>query len=125
MVYYKKRKIRSSISRKISSNVRKKRGMRKMNSPVRKKKRRIQRRKSFSNQKLFGIIPYYITFSLILIILGITLMRVAPSIFGFTEVLFWAQFLGIVLVGAGILMLIAYWRNNVSNLTTRHAVKWN
>lgn len=83
------------------------------------------RKKSFSRRKLFGIIPYYITFSIVLIIFGIFVIRISPIIFGFSELTFWFEVFGGMLIFAGILMLIAYWRNNVSNLTTRHSVHWS
>lgn len=86
---------------------------------------RRHRKKPFSRRKLFGIIPYYITFSIILIILGIFVIRISPTLFGFSEWTFWFEVLGGLLIFSGILMLIAYWRNNVSNLTTRHSVHWN
>lgn len=91
------------------------------NHNFKKNKRRL---KPFSRRKLFGIIPYYLTFSIILIILGIFLIRISPNIFGFSEALFWMQFLGVILILAGILMIVAYWRNNVSNFNTKHNFNW-
>ena len=88
-----------------------------------------RRKKPFNRRKLFGIIPYYVTFSLILVILGIIVLRILPQFFinvlNWTEGAFWGGFIGVLLILGGILMLFAYWRNNVSMLTTKHSVNWN
>lgn len=56
--------------------------------------------------------------------LGILFLRFSHTVFGLSEGTFWGWFIGWGLILAGFLVLVAWWRNNVSMFTTKHSVKW-
>jgi hypothetical protein len=62
---------------------------------------------------------------ILLIIAGILVLRFSHVVFGFGEGTLWSWLVGWAFIIAGLLVLIAWWRNNVSMFTTKHAVKWN
>ncbi len=65
---------------------------------------------------------------IILLVLGIVIWRFSYTIFvgwfNWAEGMAWSWLIGLGLIIAGFLTLIAWWRNNVSMLTTKHTVKW-
>ena len=69
---------------------------------------------------------YPIWTGIILILASIILFRLSftNTFLSQSEVFVWAIILSIGLFIAGILVLVAYWRNHVSMLTTRHNVNW-
>lgn len=76
----------------------------------------------------FGIRqPSQIMTGVLLIFLGILCFRFADVIFGsfWKEGMIWSGLIGFGLIIGGILMIIAWWRNNVSMFTTKHTVNWN
>jgi len=72
--------------------------------------------------------PSQIFSGIILIIAGILTFRFSYQIFvewfNWLEGLAWSWLIGGGLIFAGLLMIIAWWRNNVSMFTTRHNVTW-
>lgn len=67
------------------------------------------------------------------VILGIALIVASIIIFRFSiasvssnpsEASFWIALIGIGLFIGGLLVLIAWWRNNVVTMNTKHAVNW-
>ncbi len=64
---------------------------------------------------------------ILLIIASLFTFRFSPeigSLIGF-EAGVWIFLLALGLGIAGILVLVGWWRNNISMLTTKHSVKWN
>lgn len=78
---------------------------------------------------LFSRAPSQVLSGIILIVFGILVFRFSHQIFvdwfNWYEGLAWSWLIGLGLIIAGILTLIAWWRNNVSMFTTRHKFKWN
>ncbi len=89
--------------------------------------RKPPRRKPSTFRKVNGFTRKYPVWTgIILILASIILFRISftNTFLNQSEVFMWAMVLSIGLFIAGILVLIAYWRNNVSMLTTRHNVNW-
>lgn len=63
---------------------------------------------------------------IILIIVSIVLFRLSftNSFLNSGEVFGWSVLISIGLFLAGLLVLIGWWRNNISMLTTKHNVRW-
>ena len=96
------------------------------NNLRRSQKRRPVRKKSIFEKIHLFTKKYPLWTGIILVLGGIILFR-----FSFTntflrsqEVFVWAILVSIGLFIAGIFVIKAYWKNNVSNLTTRHNVNW-
>lgn len=73
--------------------------------------------------------PSQILSGIILFISGLLVFRFSYQIFvgwfNWMEGMAWSWLIGIILIIAGLLTIIAWWRNNVSMFTTRHRVRWN
>jgi hypothetical protein len=73
--------------------------------------------------------PSQIFTGIILLVAGIVTLRFSHTIFvgwfNWIEGMAWSWLIGWGLILAGFLVLVAWWRNNVSMFTTRHRVKWN
>ena len=75
----------------------------------------------------FGIRqPSQILTGVILIFCGILFFRFSDVIFGtiWPEGMAWSWLFGLALLIGGFLMIVAWWRNNVSMFTTKHTVHW-
>jgi len=72
--------------------------------------------------------PSQIFTGIILIIVGILSWRFSYKVFvewfNWAEGMAWSWLIGLALIIAGFLCLVAWWRNNVSMFTTRHNVNW-
>ena len=68
-----------------------------------------------------------ITIGIILIISSLIIFRLSftNAFLNSSEVFLWSLLLSLGLFIAGVLVLVAYWRNNVSMFTTKHSVRWN
>jgi hypothetical protein len=85
------------------------------------------RRMKIKPSKRAGIInraPSQIISGVGLLGIGILFLRFSHTVFGFSEGTFWGWLLGWGLILAGLLVLVAWWRNNVSMFTTKHSIKW-
>lgn len=73
--------------------------------------------------------PSQIMSGVLLIVLGVLAFRFSTIIFldwlKWGEGLAWSWVLGLGLIIAGFLTLVAWWRNNVSMFTSKHTVNWN
>ena len=73
--------------------------------------------------------PSRIFTGILLIVAGILSWRFSKMVFidwfNWIEGMAWSWLIGFALIIAGSLVLIAWWRNNVSMFTTKHAVKWH
>ena len=87
--------------------------------------RRRKKRSSFNKVNYFTR-KHPIATGVLLIIASFVLFRMSftNSFLSSAEVFIWSVLLSIGLFIAGLLVLIAYWRNHVSMLTTRHSVRW-
>ena len=88
---------------------------------------RSRRRKPSTFRKVNRFTRKYPVWTgVILLLAGIILFRLSftNTFLSQPEVFMWAIILSIGLFIAGVLVLVAYWRNNVSMLTTRHNVNW-
>jgi len=67
-----------------------------------------------------------ILIGVILIIAALILFRLSftNDFLNNSEVFMWSIILSIGLLIAGFLIIVAWWRNNVSMFTTRHSVRW-
>ena len=78
---------------------------------------------------VFQRAPSQILSGIVLFIAGLLVFRFSYQIFvgwfNWAEGMAWSWLIGLILIIAGILTLIAWWRNNVSMFTTKHNVKWN
>lgn len=75
----------------------------------------------------FGIKqPSQIMTGVLLMFLGILFFRFSNIIFSafWPEGMAWSWLFGLALLIGGFLMIIAWWRNNVSMFTTKHTVHW-
>ena len=90
--------------------------------------RRARMKVGMNNKGRFRRAPSQIFTGIALIVLGILCWRFSATIFlnwlGWVEGLAWSVFIGLALIIAGILVLIAYWRNNVANFNF-HGHWWN
>ena len=81
------------------------------------------------NRKRNNHAPMQIINGIILIVSGLLVFRFSEVIFlnwiKWPEGLAWSWLFGLILLLAGLFTIIAWWRNNVSMLTTRHTVRWN
>jgi len=97
----------------------------------REKRRRRQPRPRKSSSNFLGIRNlarrYPIATGIVLVLLAIILFRFSftNEILSSGEFVFWVWLVAAILFIAGILVLIAWWRNHVSMFTTRHNVRWN
>jgi len=104
----------------------------KRNARRRNSKRRFKRNHHPRKQKItFGKLNYLakkhpITTGVILIIASIVLFRLSfTNVFlSSAEIAFWTWFISAGLFLAGIFVLVGWWRNNISMMTTRHSVNW-
>jgi len=73
--------------------------------------------------------PSQIFTGIALIVLGILCWRFSGIIFldwfNWVEGMAWSWLIGLGLIIAGFLVLVAWWRNNVSMFTTKHNVNWH
>lgn len=73
--------------------------------------------------------PSQIFTGIILIVAGILSWRFSTVVFldwfNWVEGLAWSWLIGLALIISGGLVLLAWWRNNVSMFTTKHTVKWH
>ncbi len=75
----------------------------------------------------FGIRqPSQILTGVVLMFMGVLFFRFSGVIFGtfWPEGMAWSWLFGLALIIGGFLMILAWWRNNVSMFTTRHTVNW-
>ncbi len=85
------------------------------------------KRKRFTFNRLsFLTRKHPIATGIILIITSIILFRLSfTNVFlNSAEIIIWAWLFSIELFIAGILVLVGWWRNNISMLTTRHNINW-
>ncbi len=93
-----------------------------------RKKPRSQRKKPSKIKRLNWFTRKHpIATGVILIIASIVLFRISftNTFLSSGEVFGWSILISIGLFLAGLLVLIGWWRNNISMLTTKHTVKWN
>lgn len=88
-----------------------------------------ENRKSGRRLPLFQRAPLQILSGIVLFISGLLVFRFSYQIFvgwfNWVEGMAWSWSIGLILIIAGLLTIVAWWRNNVSMFTTRHRVKWN
>ena len=88
---------------------------------------RLSKRKysSFSRMSYFTR-KHPIATGIILIIVSIILFRLSftNAFLSSSEIFMWSVLLSIGLFLTGTLVLMGYWKNHVSMLTTRHNVRW-
>lgn len=73
--------------------------------------------------------PSQIFTGILLIVAGILSLRFSTIVFldwfNWVEGLAWSWLIGLAFIISGGLVLLAWWRNNVSMFTTKHTVKWH
>lgn len=78
---------------------------------------------------VFQRAPSQILSGIVLFVSGLLVFRFSYQIFvgwfNWAEGMAWSWLIGLILIVAGLLTIVAWWRNNVSMFTTGHRVKWN
>ena len=86
-------------------------------------------RKSSRRLPVFQRAPSQILSGIVLFVSGLLVFRFSYQIFvgwfNWAEGMAWSWLIGLILIIAGLLTIVAWWRNNVSMFTTKHKVKWN
>ena len=92
----------------------------------RRRPRRPRRKPSRIKRLNWFTRKHPIATGVILIIASIVLFRLSftNAFLSSGEIFGWSILISIGLFLAGLLVLIGWWRNNISMLTTRHNVKW-
>ena len=82
--------------------------------------------KHFKNHRKPFTKEHPIATGVLLIIVSLILFRLSftNSFLGSSEVFMWSIILNIGLFIAGLLVLIAWWRNHIATINTRHSVNW-
>lgn len=96
-------------------------------NPKRNRKFRPKRKPASLGTRINRFFRRHLIFTgIFLIAVGIIIWRLslALNFFKQYEVIMWAWLVAGAFVLAGILVLLALWRNNVSMLTTKHNVNW-
>lgn len=96
---------------------------------VRRMKLDGESKKNGRNIPVLQRAPSQILSGIVLFISGLLVFRFSYQIFvgwfNWFEGIAWSWLIGLILIVAGLLTIIAWWKNNVSMFTTRHKIKWN